>query len=204
MSVSHKCTVFRNSEWGPCQRQPRGPSGERTCNISVGTMASPRKSCSTAVWSDASSPGPLLKPKVQRPPLEVVAKIAWINSWLVVLAPVASSCGRPEDCGQSFSIIMDSAVNSGLFQTNSPSIEVWLSWVYIRKCYRAYSGNYTNLNLMHCTTVSNKARRGMRSQLAGTHIFRDVHKGSETLHFCPATHKVPSCMVFFMFFFCKK
>uniref|UniRef100_A0AAQ4RF94 Kv channel-interacting protein 4 n=1 Tax=Gasterosteus aculeatus aculeatus TaxID=481459 RepID=A0AAQ4RF94_GASAC len=42
----------------PCVHQTRGPSGWRTCGISAEAEGSQRKSCSTAAWCVASSPGP--------------------------------------------------------------------------------------------------------------------------------------------------
>lgn len=52
----------------PCVRRPRERSGGRTCSISAGTTASPRKCCSTAAWCGASSLGPPQTPKVEQTP----------------------------------------------------------------------------------------------------------------------------------------
>lgn len=56
---------FEIEKFQPCVHHPRGPSGGKTCNISVKTTASPRKSCSTAAWFGASSPGPPQTRKVE-------------------------------------------------------------------------------------------------------------------------------------------
>lgn len=68
--VANNATLyFKIAEFQPCVHQLRGPSGGRTCSISVKTTASPRKSCSTAAWCGASSPGPPQTQKVQKPQL---------------------------------------------------------------------------------------------------------------------------------------
>lgn len=56
---------FEIEKFQPCVHHPRGPSGGKTCSITVKTTASPRKSCSTAAWCGASSPGPPQTRKVE-------------------------------------------------------------------------------------------------------------------------------------------
>lgn len=70
----------------PCVHRPREPSGGKTCSISAGTTASPRKFCSTAAWCDASSLGPLQTPKVEYPPPQpyrifVLIKQRYASPW---------------------------------------------------------------------------------------------------------------------------
>lgn len=62
----------------PCAHRPREPSGGKTCSISAGTTASPRKFCSTAAWCGASSLGPPQTPKVEYPAPPILSPTAYL------------------------------------------------------------------------------------------------------------------------------